>query len=35
MQLQVEMPENGRNNVFTKKKTTNKVPSDIFRGFEE
>ena len=35
MQLQVKMLENSRNKVFTSKQTTNKVPSNIFRGLEE
>ena len=34
MQLQVKMPEKGINMVFTSKQTTNKVPSNIFRGLE-
>ena len=34
IQIQVKMPQNSRNNVFRGKQTTNKVPSNIFRGFE-
>ena len=34
MQLQLKMPENCRNNVFTSKQTTNKAPSTIFRGLQ-
>ena len=34
MQLQVEMPQKNRNKVLTKKQTTNKAPSKMFRGFE-
>ena len=34
MQLQNKMPENSRNNVFTRKQTTNTVPYNIFRAFE-
>ena len=32
MQLQVKKPQ--KNNVFTRKQTTNKAPSKMFRGFE-
>ena len=34
MELQVKIPENSRYNFFTNKETTNKVPSNIFVGFE-
>ena len=34
MQLQVKMPQKIRNNEFTRKQTTNKAPSKIYRGFE-
>ena len=34
MQLQVKMPENNRNNVVRGEQTKNKVPCNIFRGFE-
>ena len=34
MQLQVKMPEKRRNNVFRRKETRKKAPSQIFRGFE-
>ena len=34
MQLQVEMPQKSRNNVFRTKLTANKVPSNMFSGFE-
>ena len=33
-QLQVNLQENSRNNVFRRKQTTNKVLHKIFRGFE-
>ena len=34
MQLPVKRPENSRNNVFTRKQTTNKVSFDIFTGLQ-
>ena len=34
MILQVKMPQKNGNNVFTRKQTTNKAPSKMFRGFE-
>ena len=34
MQLQVEKPQKSRNKIFTRKQTTKKAPSKIFRGFE-
>ena len=34
MQLRVKMPQNSRNSIFTSRKTTNKVPSNIFRALE-
>ena len=34
MQLRVKMPQNSRNNIFTSRKTTNKVPSNIFRALK-
>ena len=34
MQLRVKMPQNSINNIFTSRRTTNKAPSKIFRGFE-
>ena len=34
MQLQVKNTQKSKNNVFTRKQTTNKAPSKIFRGFE-
>ena len=34
MQLQVEMPQKNRTNVFIRKQTTKKAPSKMFRGFE-
>ena len=34
MQLRVKMPQNSRNNIYTSRKTTNKVPSNIFRSLE-
>ena len=34
MQLQVKNAQKSRNNVFTKKQTTNKAPWKIFRDFE-
>ena len=34
MQLRVTMPENSRYNIFTRRKTTNKVPSNIFRALK-
>ena len=33
MQLQVKNAQKSRNNVFIPKQTTNKAPSNIFRGF--
>ena len=34
MQLQLKIAQNGRNNELRNKQTTNKVPHNIFRGFE-
>ena len=34
MQIEVKIPENSRNNIFTSKQTKSKVPSNIFRGFQ-
>ena len=34
MKLQVKMPQKSINKVFTRKQTTNKAPSKIFRGFK-
>ena len=34
MQLQLKLKKNSRNNVFGVKETTNKVPRNIFRGFQ-
>ena len=35
MQIEVKMPENRRNKLFSGKQTTNKVASNIFRGLED
>ena len=34
MQIEVKIPENRRNNIFTSKLTENKLPSNTFRGFQ-
>ena len=34
MQLRVKIPQNSRNNIFTSRRTTNKVPSNIFRALK-
>ena len=35
MYIPVEMQEKSAKNLFREKKTTDKVPSTIFRGFED
>ena len=34
MQIEVKIPENSRNNIFTSKQTKNKLPSNTFTGFK-
>ena len=34
LQLRVKTPQNSRNNIFIRRKTTNKVPSNMFRALE-
>ena len=34
IQLRVKMPQNRRNNIFTRRKTTNKIASNIFRALK-